>query len=152
MYGQNPGLSPHYQIIDPLVQTPSPSDVQYNLPYRDSSTQMNNQTLPPINILYPNWNMASTSQQITVQQNISEMNIDSVGGLSSLLDLDSHQLRQIDLNSGDLTNITACMFDTNNLSENLSNSLSLIDIPRNDQNMTDSLTRLANKTLDNMFP
>lgn len=110
---------------------------------------MNNQTLPPIsNVMNPNWNIASTSALIQNDLCVSAMNIDSASGLSSLLDLDSQQLRQINLNSGELATLN--MFDTNNLSENLSNNLSLMDAPRNDQNMTDSLTRLANTTIENI--
>lgn len=155
MYGRNPSLSPHYPVIDTLGKNPSPSTIQFNLAYNEF--QQPQQTLPPIsNVMHQNWNIATTSTvaiaaaaaAANMHPNISEMNIDSASGLSSLLDLDSQQLRQINLNSDDLH-----MFDTNNLSENLSNNLLLTDEPRNiDQNMSDSLTRLANNAFENMLP
>lgn len=153
MYGQNPGVSPHYQTIDPTVQTPSPANIHLNIPY-EYQQPMNNQRLPSFNnVLNPNWNIPSTSTgvtavEVTNVQNFSDITMDTSGGLGSLLDLDSQQMRQINLNSEELQ-----MFDPGNLSENLSNSLLLTDGPtRNEQNMTDSLTRLANKTIESMFP
>lgn len=73
--------------------------------------------------------------------------LDSASGISSLLNLDNQQLvQQFNLNSQELASYT---LDPNNLSETFS-SVSLTDVGAQvqDQNMTDSLTRLANSTID----
>lgn len=74
--------------------------------------------------------------------------LDSASGISSLLNLDNQQLvPHFNLNSQELASYT---LDPNNLSETFS-SVSLTDVGSaqgQDQNMTDSLTRLANSTLD----
>lgn len=78
------------------------------------------------------------------------MNIDSSAGLSQFLDMDSQQLELKQLNSGELATLNNLdpAYNLSDLTNNL--SLSDIDMQRNDQNMTDSLTRLANKTIDNI--
>lgn len=76
--------------------------------------------------------------------------LDSASGISSLLNLDNQQLvPHFNLNSQELASYT---LDPNNLSETFS-SVSLTDVAgagvqTQDQNMTDSLTRLANSTID----
>lgn len=73
--------------------------------------------------------------------------LDSASGISSLLNLDNQQLvPHFNLNSQELASYT---LDPNNLSETFS-SVSLTDVGAQvqDQNMTDSLTRLANSTID----
>ncbi|XP_068907371.1 embryonic polarity protein dorsal-like isoform X3 [Tenebrio molitor] len=133
-------VSPHY-----VGASPPPPNFTQNV-------------LPSIDMIH--WNMPSTSvgNVLNIQQewNVAApndlsgvVNIESVSGISSLLNLDSHQmeLKPIDLNSGDLS-----MFDASNLSETFTQNLSLTDLNgvRQDQNMTDSLTRLANNALDNI--
>ncbi|KAJ3657960.1 hypothetical protein Zmor_009735 [Zophobas morio] len=131
-------VSPAHNVSPQYVgATPPPGDVLFN-----------QAVLPPIEIL--NWNMPSTSVanpininwNVTPQNDLSAVNLESATGVTSFLNLDSHQmeLKPIDLNSGDLS-----MLETNNLSETFTQNLSLTDIGgRADQNMTDSLTRLAN--------
>lgn len=72
--------------------------------------------------------------------------LDSASGISSLLNLDNQQLvPHFNLNSQELASYT---LDPNNLSETFS-SVSLTDVgAQQEQNMTDSLTRLANSTID----
>ncbi|XP_017781152.1 PREDICTED: putative transcription factor p65 homolog isoform X2 [Nicrophorus vespilloides] len=101
--------------------------------------------LPSMN----SWNIPSSMQPPMQPTNVVDLEAGtrmSMSGLSSLLDLDSQQmeLRQINLNSGELGDL-----GTNNLSENFTQNLSLSDMPRVD-NMTDSLTRLAQTTYDKM--
>lgn len=159
MYAGNPALSPQHQYrlpVDTLGPTPPPPELQCNIPYSISlnTTSLNLPVLPSINNMLPqNWNMQGNHVQLQNDLGASSaMNIDTPSGLSSLLDLDSQQLelKQINLNSGELANLN--LFDTNNLSEHLSTNLSLTDITmsRQDNSMTDSLTRLANNTIDSI--
>lgn len=150
---QNPSVSPQPpQILETLSHTiPPASEIQYNIPPNNLSSQV----LPPIsNIMAQNWNIPSVSTAGAPQNDLAgptAMNIDSATGLSSLLDMDSQQLELKQLNSGELATLNT-LDATINLSETFNNNLSLsdIDMQRNEQNMTDSLTRLANKTIDNL--
>lgn len=101
--------------------------------------------LPPMswNLPYsPNIQGAQISQP-------TPTNLMDSGALRSLLDLDSHtEFKQISLNSGELGPYEPTL-DVTNLSDTLNTNLSLTDIQvGDDQNMTDSLTRLANNTID----
>ncbi|XP_018326789.1 embryonic polarity protein dorsal isoform X3 [Agrilus planipennis] len=158
MYIPNASSPPQQQYrlpVEPLGPTPPPADMlsyHPNAPVTLCLDMVQQQSLSPMD----SWNIPSCSN---VQQQPSNnlgasnsMNFDqqpSNSGLSNLLDLDSQQteLRQLELNSSDLK-----FFDTNTLSENLSNNLSLSDVlpPDNNQNMTDSLTRLTNNTIDSI--
>ncbi|KAF5302274.1 hypothetical protein FQA39_LY10313 [Lamprigera yunnana] len=154
MYVANSALSPQQQYrvpTDSLGPTPPPIDA-FNM---TGAMPMNVSTLPSINHMLPqNWNIMTNS--VSVAHNdlgaTSVINIDTPSGLSSLLDLDSQQmeLKQINLNSGELATLN--MFDTHNLSENLSHNLSLSDmnVIRNDVNMTDSFTQLANNVINSI--
>lgn len=109
-----------------------------------------------------NWNVANVADDQTAgsfhtaAEASNAMNVvDSAGaGLSSVLDLDSQELTQLD--SAELAGLN--LFDAN-LSENLSNNLSLSDIKTDthhvkedvaQENMTDSFTRLTTATIDNI--
>ncbi|RZB54393.1 dorsal, partial [Asbolus verrucosus] len=146
-----------YETLSP-AQNVSPHYVGATSPQGETLFNQTTNLLPPIDIL--NWNMPSTSvgNVLNIQQDWNVVpatndlsggvSLESASGISSLLNLDSHQmeLKPIDLNSGDLN-----MFE-NNLSETFTQNLSLTDVNggRHDQNMTDSLTRLANNALDNI--
>ncbi|EFA02850.1 dorsal [Tribolium castaneum] len=135
-----PNVSPHY-----VAPTPPEAPLFQNV-------------LPPIGGMM-NWNMPSTSVvgdmlnmnwNPSAQNDLSGVNLsETPSGISSLLNLDNQQLelKPIDLNSGDLS-----MLETNNLSETFTQNLSLMDESegRQEPNMTDSLTRLANSALDNI--
>ncbi|KAF5308883.1 hypothetical protein FQR65_LT00583 [Abscondita terminalis] len=143
MYVANSTLSPQQYRVpgDALGHTPPPVEIQCSLSYNP---------LPSIsNMLPQNWNIMSESQN---NLSTNAMNIDAPSGLSSLLDLDSQQmeLKQINLNSGELATLN--MFDTHNLSENLSHNLSLTDVKltRQEPNMTDSFTQLANNVINSI--
>ena len=154
LYG---GVSPMYvnpvspqQFQIPANYGQTPTSIPYNLSVTEGYTA-NSTVLPSVNILLPPWNSLGASEA----QNdfgASAMSVDPPTGLSSLLDLDSQQteLKQIHLNSGELATLN--VFDTHNLSENLTNNLSLTDLnaPRQDQSMTDSFTQLANNVINSI--
>lgn len=176
MMKSNSGTSPQAQYIlpvDTLVrQSPSPLESQqynfqatYNLPQASNVLQMPsvNAGLTNYMINPQNWNIPNV-QPIPEEPHMptNNLNSDVFGaeagmaidgghtGLSNILNLDSQELTQ--LNSAELAGLNA--FD---LSENLSNNLSLsdikVDLPRQDdgqENMTDSFTRLTNSTIDNL--
>lgn len=131
LYAPNPSISPNYlQQQQPIGQA-SP---QYNFA---PAQFLDLAALPPMNT----WNIqASSAQQNQAaalpqqqdtqqtqqqQQQSSSMQMDCPSNLSSLLlNLDNQQLQPITLNSDELP---AYSFDPNNLSEHLSNNLSLQD-------------------------
>ncbi|GLV39989.1 dorsal [Carabus blaptoides fortunei] len=168
VYNPQGGTSSQPQYLFPVDnlagRTPSPLDAQnYAFP---PSNFPNITPPPPMNIQSPaittsmNWNVANvTDDQAgpfnTAAEASNAMNVvDSAGaGLSSVLDLDSQELTQLD--SAELAGLN--LFDAN-LSENLSNNLSLSDIKTDthhkedmaQENMTDSFTRLTTATIDNI--
>lgn len=126
-------------------------DISNILPVNPTPTTLPTaSSLPPMtwNLPYlPNLPNIPPSQTQPSTQNIMDSN-----GLRSLLDLDSHntELKQINLNSGELGSFEAGL-DVVHLSDTLNTNLSLTDIQvGGDQNMTDSLTRLANNTIDSI--
>lgn len=128
LYGA--AVSPQY--LPPMSSNPSPSG-GFTIPYQHQQNME----------LQQQWhNIPSTSgAPVAVPQN----DLDSVTGISSLLDLDNQQLVQdFNLNSQELAS-----YNPNNLSETFSN-VSLTDVQQPNDNMTDSLTRLANSALDKM--
>lgn len=149
-----------FQSNQPNLQIPN----QWNIPIKPDPSLFQTQQ---------QWNMPQTSQfqeqnwnGFTVPANVGAIpessvpdtnvvmgsmnNLDDPPGLSSVLDLDSQELQQ--LNSADLADGLS-VFD-NQLSENLTNNLNIIDsnIPdtqqNNNENMTDSFTRIANSTIN----
>ncbi|KAK9883828.1 hypothetical protein WA026_002025 [Henosepilachna vigintioctopunctata] len=112
--------------------------------------------LPPMssinsNIPHQNWNIFYNPSEPSAQP-INPTDVDA-NNLHCLLDMDSHQneLRQINLNSGELGTFEGGV-DVANLSENLTTNLSLTE-NNNCVNMTtDSFTRLANNTIDSICP
>ncbi|XP_031339181.1 embryonic polarity protein dorsal-like isoform X2 [Photinus pyralis] len=154
MYVTNHAVSPQPFLLpaNTYVQAQAVDTITYNLPVSESYTPS---SLPPVGSLLPPWNTITISASVSDAQNAfgaSAMSVDPPTGLSSLLDLDSQQteLKQIDLNSGELATLNA--FDTHNLSENLTNNLSLTDLnpPRQDHSMTDSFTQLANNVINSI--
>lgn len=135
--GQN--VSPHY-----MAPTPPLGDGLFNQNVLPPIGGMMNWPMPSTSVgdISMNWNV-ETQNDLTVGVNLTE----TPSGISSLLNLDSHQMELKPLDSGDLS-----MLETNNLSETFTQNLSLTDVTggRQDQNMTDSLTRLANNALDNI--
>lgn len=151
MYTPNmAALSPQGQY-HPLGHTPPPPDLQGRNMYNPNAGL---NVLPSINEVLPRWEIPNVTNVIEAQNDLgacgsSAMNIDTPNNISNLLDLDSQELKQINLNSGELST-----FDASILSETLCNNLSFTDIgmPRQEnQNMTDSLTRLANNTIDSIY-
>ncbi|KAF2880990.1 hypothetical protein ILUMI_25206 [Ignelater luminosus] len=156
MYTPNmTALSPQGQYhvrVDPLGHTPPPPDLQGRNIYNPNAGL---NVLPSINEVLPRWEIPNVTNVVNVidaQNDLgvcgpTAMNIDTPNNISNLLDLDSQELKQINLNSGELPT-----FDANILSETLCNNLSFSDIgmPRQ-ENMTDSLTRLANNTIDSIY-
>ncbi|KAL3274664.1 hypothetical protein HHI36_016044 [Cryptolaemus montrouzieri] len=107
-------------------------------------------SLPPLNS--QNWNIPYVQNLVGGPSECVGAVTVEPNGIRSFLDLDSQhaELKQINLNSGDLGSFDQVL-DVANLSETLNTNLSLTDIQeRPDQNMTDSLTRLANNTLDSI--
>lgn len=135
----------------------SPSHFGVTLPTGEAlftTSQQPNISLPPMDI--NGWmsspaQMPSTSligypdcRVVTCVNDLSgDVNLENANSI--MFDLDKHEMELKVLNSGDLN-----IFDTNNLSETFAQNVSLTDVSggRQDQNMTDSLTRLANNTLD----
>lgn len=163
-------------------RNPSPIDVQQNYNFPSTSFVLNTANTPNTNlnpainqqvqlntgmtnfIITPqNWNVQGMEENAPNNLNsetfalpeATSMNIvDSTpAGLSSVLDLDSRELTQ--LNSAELAGYMN-LYD-GNLSENLSNNLSLSDVrtnavqqDENHENMTDSFTRLTTATIDSI--
>lgn len=143
MYGGSPmyvAHSPQYRLpLDPLGPTPPPADLNYSMQFQPNVQQVVN----PPNMEWNN--MPSTSAAVGAVQ--TQNDLDSASGISSLLNLDNQQLVQhFNLNSQELASYN---IDPNNLSEEFS-SVCLTDgaAQPQEQNMTDSLTRLANSTID----
>lgn len=164
------GTSPQQQYIFPNPEnlpgrTPSPN---YNF-----SPQNFVSVTPPLNNMSPsmpnNLPISHMSEGISnyfnTQQNWATPNAVSVGnnvvqfeatnsmqvettptGLSSVLDLDSKELRE--LNSAELAGLNSLNLLDANLSENLTNNLSLNDVGQ--ESMTDSFTRLTTATINNI--
>lgn len=139
----------------------SPSHFAVTLPTGEAlfTPQQPNISLPPMDI--NGWipspaHMPTTSllgypdcRVVPCVNDLSE-DVNLENATSIMFDLDKqHEMELKVLNSGDLKNI---IFDTNNLSETFAQNVSLTDVTggRHDQNMTDSLTRLTNNTLDAM--
>lgn len=104
------------------------------------ATLVDSTVLPSISNMLPQnqaWNIMPCTSTTTMELGAP------ISGLSSLLNLDNNEIKQ--LNSEELASLNC--FDTQNLSENLSANLSLVE----DANMTDSLTRLANNTIDRIY-
>lgn len=159
MYIPNAGLftqqpQQEYRLpLDILESTPPPPEFQ-NIAFNATR-----HTLPCISDMLPqNWNIANNPNVsvMNIQQggdlgaaSSNAMQVDAASGYNSLLDLDNQQDELVNLNSGTLN-----LLDANNLTDNLSVNLSLSDfnIPpqREENNMTDSLTRLANNTIDSI--
>ncbi|XP_044760529.1 embryonic polarity protein dorsal-like isoform X2 [Coccinella septempunctata] len=127
----------------------APMDISNIMP-----SNPNPPSLPTASALPPmTWNLPYTLQNLQpTPTQPSAQNVMDSNGLRSLLDLDSHntELKQINLNSGELGSFEAAL-DVTHLSDTLNTNLSLTDIQvGGDQNMTDSLTRLANNTIDSI--
>lgn len=171
MYNPQGGTSPQQQYIFPNHEnlpgrTPSPN---YNF---SPQAQNYASVTPPLNIqnnMSPSLPMPHMSEGISnyfnTQQNWATPNaVQSVGtsvnviqfdatnamqvettptGLSSVLDLDSKELKE--LNSAELAGLN--LLDAN-LSENLTYNLSLNDVGQ--ESMTDSFTRLTTATINNI--
>lgn len=121
----------------PLQPIPSPQTIDFNLPTNNLGTL---HALPPISDLkMGNWPSMSFQNDLS---GATGMNIDSAASLS-LLDMDTKELQE--LKSGELN-----LLEANNLSESLYLNLSLSDCNNilYPDNMSDSLTRLANNTMD----
>lgn len=132
---------PYRSPVPVLGPTPPPVDITApsNLVY---ANPVDTPVLPSISTVLPQaqvWNIPCTSTTVDPQ-------FETPNGLSSLLNLDSQQMEMKQLNSEELATLNC--FETNNLSENLSANLSLTE---DVSYMTDSLTRLANRTIDNMY-
>lgn len=150
--GYVPNLSPQSYIGQ--GPTPSPPEYQYNIP-------TNNPNIPEGSPQPPLWNSPSSSTGMPVATlqnpvwNITSAMANPVPQSENLLfDLDN----RVNINSDELDATLKTMgVDPTPLPE--IENLSFSDVPPNqDQNMTDSLTRLANNTLDsicqlnNMYP
>ncbi|XP_018572643.1 embryonic polarity protein dorsal-like isoform X2 [Anoplophora glabripennis] len=148
--GYVPNLSPQSYIAQ--GPTPSPPEYQYNIPTNNSN--MSEGSPQPL------WNSPSTSIGIAgaLQNpvwNITSPISNAVPQSENLLfDLDN----RVNINSDEL-DATLKTMDVESTPLPEIENLSFSDIPPNqDQNMTDSLTRLANNTLDsicqlnNMYP
>ena len=146
--GYAPNLSPQYNIslgpATPLeyVQYNPPSN-NPNLPGNSPQHHMWNNSSASTSPQLPMWNIPTTS---TVPNSIAPSN-------NTLLDLDSQELN---INSDEIVE-TLKTIDPTPLPE--IENLSFSDVvPNQDHNMTDSLTRLANNTIDslcqlnNMYP
>ncbi|KAJ8913954.1 hypothetical protein NQ315_015192 [Exocentrus adspersus] len=152
--GYVPNLSPQNYVS--LGSTPPPPEHQYiannpNMPGSSSQPQMWNilsasTSMPGTNPQNPVWNITSLSSNVVPQ---TENNM--------LLDLDSRELNNINSDEIDAT-LQTMGVESTPLPE--IENLSFSDVPANQEhnNMTDSLTRLANNTIDslcqlnNMYP
>lgn len=154
-----------------LGRTPSPLDVQHtyntynqfpNLNHLQTSniapsitSQLQNNFLLTNN----NWNLPTIQETNTNNLNADAFNLNEATnmnimemptGLSSVLDLDSQELKQLD--TGDLAGFIC----EGSLSQSLTNNLSINDNKNmmkqeeNHENMTDSFTRLTTATIDNI--
>lgn len=144
-YVQNPCLSPNLGQQPITLQSNQGQNINYNIQQPMDFMVVGNEIKEPLPSLSSvglstNWNIPLPSSS-NYQNNLS---MDTSASL--LLDMDTKALEEIksddlrDLNLPDMTN---------NLSESFTNNLSLTDIQVNN-NMTDSLTRLANSTIDDI--